>query len=141
MFVPQIDDAISEIVRVLRPGGRLVASELDHETIFHDSHFPEVSRKVFATFAANQPQPRLGRQLHRLMAKHGLRNVKPVPRVLRTPYNTWRRIFEGFLASAVVSGQLMDKEIGSWLTDCAELAERALFNFGVVVFTVTGEKP
>lgn len=53
MFVPEIEQAISEIVRVLRPGGDVVASELDHEMHFQDSHFPDISRKVCSVFAAS----------------------------------------------------------------------------------------
>jgi ubiquinone/menaquinone biosynthesis C-methylase UbiE len=89
MFVPEIQQAISEIVRVLPPGGRVVASELDHEMHFQDSHFPDIIRKVCSVFAASQPHPHLGRQLHRLLAEQGLRNVKSVPRVLRPPYKTY----------------------------------------------------
>lgn len=141
MFVPEITQAISEIVRVLRPGGRVVASEIDHEMHFQDSHFPDISRRVYSVFAANQPQPRLGRQLHRLLAERGLRNVKSVPRVLRPPYKTWRRLVDGFLASAIVRGQLAETEISSWQSDIAMLDEAGLFNDGVIVFTASGEKP
>jgi len=141
MFVPEIEQAISEIVRVLRPGGRVVASELDHEMHFHDSHFPDISRQVFAAFAASQSQPRLGRQLHRMLADAGLRNVKLVPRVLRPPYKTWRRLLEGFFAAAIERGELAKNEITSWLIDSEELDERGLFNDGVIVSTACGEKP
>jgi ubiquinone/menaquinone biosynthesis C-methylase UbiE len=37
MFVPEIETALAEMVRVLRTGGRVVASELDHELRFIDS--------------------------------------------------------------------------------------------------------
>ena len=141
MFVPEIQRAISEIVRVLRPGGRVVASELDHEMHFQDSHLPEISRKVYSVFATKQPQPRLGRQLHRLFAEQGLRNVKSVPRVIRAPYKTLRRALDGFLASAVARGQLVETEISSWLSDLAALDEAGLFSDGVMVFTAIGEKP
>jgi ubiquinone/menaquinone biosynthesis C-methylase UbiE len=140
MFVPEIQQAISEIVRVLRRGGCVVASELDHEMHFQDSHFPDISRKVCSVFAASQPQPQLGRQLHRLLAEHGLRNVKCVPRVLRPPYKTFRFALDGFLAAAVARGQLTENEISSWLNDLAVLDEAGLFNVGIIVFTARGEK-
>lgn len=140
MFVPEIEQAISEIVRVLRPGGRAVASELDFEMHFTDSHFPETGRKVSSVFAACQAQPQLGRQLHRLFAERGLRKVKSVPRLLRTPYKTFRKLLDGFLAAAVARGQLVESEITAWLNDLAALDDAGLFNNGVMVFTASGEK-
>lgn len=141
MFVPEIEKAVSEIARVLRPGGRVVASELDHEMHFQDSHFPEITRKVFSAFGARMPQRCLGRQLHRIFAEQGLRNVKSEPRVIRPPYQTFRRVLDGFLASAVARGELTEAEVASWIDDIAALDRASLFNNGVVVFTASGEKP
>ena len=60
MFVPEIEVAIAEMVRVLRPGGRLVASELDHELRYVDSRLPEINRKVHDAWIAINPQPPSG---------------------------------------------------------------------------------
>jgi ubiquinone/menaquinone biosynthesis C-methylase UbiE len=141
MFVPEIDEAISEIVRVLRPGGRLATSEIDHETHFIDSDRPDISRKFYAAFAAANPQPRLGRRLHRLLAVHGLRDVKTAPRVIRPPYAMFQRLFGGFTASAIARGQFDKAEMDSWFDELAALNKSGLFNSGVTVFTATGEKP
>ncbi len=51
IFVPEVEKALTEIFRVLRPGGRLVTSELDGEAHFVDSPMVEVSREVFAVLA------------------------------------------------------------------------------------------
>jgi len=141
MFVPEIEKAIAEIVRVLRPGGRLVASELDHEMRFIDSRLPAISRKIHAAWVANNPQPCLGRQLARLFADHGLRNVKSVVRVLTPPYQFVVRVNGGFLSAAVARGELIQAEVDAWLADLADLAETGRFTNGIVVFTVAGEKP
>lgn len=141
MFVPEVETAISELVRVVRPGGRVVSSELDFEMQYLDGHFPDVTRKVFAAFAANNPQPCLGRQLRRLLAEQGLQNLKSVARVLRTPYKLFRRAFDGLLASAIQRGQLTETEVIRWLEDAAGFEKAGLFNNGVVVFTAAGEKP
>jgi ubiquinone/menaquinone biosynthesis C-methylase UbiE len=141
MFVPEVETAISELARMVRPGGRVVSSELDFELQFLDGHFPDVTRKVFAAFAANNPQPCLGRQLPRLFAEQGLRNLKSVARVLRSPYKVFRRAYDGLLASAIQRGQLTEAEVSLWLEDAAGFEKAGLFNNGVVVFTAAGEKP
>lgn len=141
MFVPEIEAAMAEMVRVLRPGGRLVASELDHELRFIDSRLPEINRKIHAAWVASNPQPCLGRQLTRLLADQGLLNLKSTARVLRPPYEMLARITGGFLRGAVARGELIQAEVDAWLADIGKLAEAGVFANGIVAFTASAEKP
>jgi hypothetical protein len=141
MFVPEIEVAIAEMVRVLRPGGRLVASELDHELRYVDSRLPEINRKVHEAWIAINPQPRLGRQLTRLFAEQGLRNVKSTPQVIRLPYPMFLRVTGGFLSTAIKRGYIDQAEADAWLADAAKLNEAGILTNGAVAFTAAGEKP
>jgi ubiquinone/menaquinone biosynthesis C-methylase UbiE len=140
MFVPEIETAIAEMVRVLCPGGRIVASELDHELRFIDSRLPEINRKIHSLWVASNPQPSLGRQLARLFAAHGLSHVKSVPRILKPPYQFLARVNRGFLGAAVSRGELDQAEVGEWFADLAELDQAGMLTNGIVAFTVSGEK-
>jgi ubiquinone/menaquinone biosynthesis C-methylase UbiE len=101
MFVPEIEAAIGEMVRVLRPGGRLFTCELDHELRFVDSRLPEINREIHAAWVANNPQPCIGRQLSRLLADQGLRNVKSRVQVIQPLYQMFARLTGGFLSTAL----------------------------------------
>ena len=141
MFVPEIETAIAEIVRVLRPGGRFVASELDHEMRFIDSRLSAINRKIHAVWVASNPQPCLGRQLARLFLDHGLCEVKSGARILKPPYQFLSRVNGGFLGGAVARGELVQAEVDEWLADLAGLEHEGMFSNGIVAFTVSGEKP
>jgi ubiquinone/menaquinone biosynthesis C-methylase UbiE len=141
IFVPEVEIAVAEMVRVLRPGGRLVVSELDHELRFVDSRLPEINQKMHRAWVASNPQPCLGRQLNRLLADHGLRNVRSAAQVIQLPYKMFKLVTGGFLRAAIARGELVQAEADAWLADIAELADAGLFTNGTVVFTARGEKP
>jgi ubiquinone/menaquinone biosynthesis C-methylase UbiE len=51
---------LGEMIRVVRSGGRVVASELDQETIFLDSPQVELTRRIITSLADATPSPRVG---------------------------------------------------------------------------------
>jgi hypothetical protein len=126
---------------LLRPGGRLVASEIDPELFFVDSRLPEINRKIHAAWVASHPQLRLGRQLSRLLAERGLLSVKSALQVIQPSYQMFKRITSGFISAAIGRGEVPQAEADAWLADIAELASAGVFTSGTVVFTVRGEKP
>jgi SAM-dependent methyltransferase len=140
MFVREIEQALAEIFRVLRPGGVLVASEIDFETYFFDSPLAEISRKFTAAFAESNVHPRLGRQLSRLMIQAGFGEVQCIPMVLRNHYPRFRRAFGGFLRSWLESGGVTEAELKPWLQNLEQAHAGGFFNQGVIVFTVRGQK-
>jgi ubiquinone/menaquinone biosynthesis C-methylase UbiE len=101
MFVPEIETAIGEMVRVPRPGARIVASELDHEMWCVYSRLPEINRKIREEWGASNPKRCLGRQLRRLFASHGLRDLQAATQVIRAPCQMFLRITGGFLNAAL----------------------------------------
>jgi hypothetical protein len=101
----------------------------------------EISREVFAAYAQSFPQSRLGRQLLRLVSHTGFRNVKSVPRIVRPPYERFRRSIDGFLRSSIAKARLAEADVTRWLEGLAQAEAGNVFNYGVTVFSVCGEKP
>jgi len=119
----------------------LVTSEIDHETQFIDSPMPETSQKLFAEFHRESPQPRLGRQLLRLVTRAGFTKVRSIPKVGRSPYTMFRRIWDARLRSATEGGRLSQEEATRWVERMAQANAEGVFNHGVIVFTVYAQKP
>ncbi|WP_435011254.1 methyltransferase domain-containing protein [Tundrisphaera lichenicola] len=74
--------AISEMTRVLRPGGVLVAYDNDWETLTVDSPDRPLTRAVLNAWCDRFPSGWIGRQLVPLFLKAGLRDVVASPRTL-----------------------------------------------------------
>jgi len=79
--------AIRELIRVTRPGGRVVACETDFGAAVVDSPHPEVRRKIVAwNEEVGVRNAWMGRQLRRRFMEQGLNDVDVVVRpMLRVP--------------------------------------------------------
>jgi SAM-dependent methyltransferase len=67
---------ITELVRVVRPGGRVLAVEPDWETLVLDLEPPAAARAGAAAMAGAVRHPRVGRALRRMLADAGLAGVE-----------------------------------------------------------------
>jgi ubiquinone/menaquinone biosynthesis C-methylase UbiE len=79
MHVPDAVRAFSELVRVARPGGRVVVFDFDWDTAIVDSAQPATTRRIMRTFADGIRNGWIGRQLPRLFREHGLIDVTVTP--------------------------------------------------------------
>ena len=67
--------ALAEMVRVTRPGGRVVVLDTDHALTFIDSDEPELAERLLKLRAGAVENPRSGRRLWRLTKEAGLTDV------------------------------------------------------------------
>ena len=140
--VPGPEDAVHEIARVTRPGGRVVAIDPDQETLVADVSDPGLLRKV-KDFRRdrNLCNGTIGRQLPRLFRRAGLSEVEceAATLVLTDPrdafgFMTWPRLMQA-------EGLLADHEVAGWEADIDASVAAGEFLYAVTFFITSGSKP
>ena len=87
-YVPEIGDALSEIHRVLRPGGRAVNLATNWASLVWHSHMPERMNRVLAAWDEHAPHPNLPAGLLARMSEAGMKpRAQTAQPVLNTSYN------------------------------------------------------
>jgi SAM-dependent methyltransferase len=126
---PELDSAIDELVRLLRPGGQLVLFELDYgATILSAGSHPDaVLRRVNELLDDSLPQPRAGRRIPGLLTDRGLADVDAQPFSFAVNGSVWRRIVHDTLTARAHEDGALDAPARSWLDEQSEAAAGGVF--------------
>jgi ubiquinone/menaquinone biosynthesis C-methylase UbiE len=141
MHLDDPEKALAEMVRVVRPGGKVVVFDFDWDAVFVDSPYKETTRKIVHAFSDGIKHGWIGRSLPRLFHTVGLSDVTCVPHAVR-PYCTFvHRLFDGHLAKAQQAGVLSADELASWWKHLEQAEAAGQFHLGILGFIVGGRKP
>ena len=142
--MPDARSVIEEMVRVLRPGGRLVVSEPDWDTLAIAANCRSITRRVVNFICDHSIRNGwLGRDLLALAREVGLSNIEV--RASAWILTDWtladrlwnlRREAEKACSEGVLSAQ----EVQSWLVDLQDRAQRGSFVTSITGFVVHGAK-
>ena len=133
--------ALAEMARVVRPGGQIVAFDLDTDLTVVDAPDQTLTRRIACVLEDAVPQGWIGRQLPRLFRHVGLVDLAVVPYACVVPYWMYQRVVQGAIAHAAEAGTLSATEVTSWWRDLEQAEQEGTFfaaNFG---FIVRGRKP
>lgn len=136
--------ALGEMVRAVRPGGRVVVFDPDWETFVLDAGMPRVTRLVLNAVCGSIRNGWIGRRLAPLFREHGLVEISVVPDTLLMPRfvavdaalavrKTVQRVQE--------AGLLTPSEGAAWLADVEERERTGRFFAAVTTFCVSGRRP
>ena len=140
MHVPDAERAFAEMVRVIRPGGRLSVFDFDWETQFIDSPFTETTRKITRSFCDNFKNGWIGRRLPRLFKQHGMTDVSVVPQTIIINYPFTELLLGGHVTRAQQAGAVSPGDAERWWNHLREAHEAGTFLYGFTALIVAGTK-
>lgn len=141
MHVQDPERVVREMVRVTRPGGLVVVSEIDAGTIFLGASDSDVVHLLEAQLNTAFPNGRVGRHLHRMLAASGLVDVRCVPVVVLNTVAFVRMVIGNRLTGLVEAGATTAAAAEAFWAE-QERAERdGWLCTGVTCFTAVGRKP
>lgn len=139
MHCPDIDRADDELIRVLKPGGKLAVFDFDFETFTLDHPDKVMTRAIARHWTDHHTQEWCGRQTRRRFLMRGMTDVTITPRTVQIPYDFFRTLMVGTLAEAVATGAL-DVSPEEWWRPLTEAAEVGQFFATLTGFVVGATK-
>jgi ubiquinone/menaquinone biosynthesis C-methylase UbiE len=133
--------ALAEMVRVVRPGGRVVILDSDNDTLFIDAPYPKVTRTIVQDLTDGEYNGAIGRQLPRLFREQGLEEIEVWTGVVLIDYEVTRLLLEGIVARSEQSGSLTSDEAVRWWSSLREADAAGTFTAGKTLFVVSGRRP
>ncbi|TDC24665.1 methyltransferase domain-containing protein, partial [Kribbella albertanoniae] len=133
MALADPEAAVREMVRVVRPGGVVVLSEMDASTVFVNSSDRELVRSVERQFADDLPTPDAGRRLQRMLLGAGLTDVLLETTVLQNTV-----AFLRFLFGSRVSALADEGRAAAFWEELEQGEREGWLCSGAVCFTAAG---
>ena len=132
-YVAKLDEALREVHRVLRPGGRVVILATNWSSVVWRSEQPARMEQVLSAFAAHAPYPDLPAILPVQLRQAGMTSVRqtPVP-ILNTSYhaNSFSYWLARMIRPFVLSRHVMKQdEADAWLHEFEDLEQKGGYFF------------
>ena len=135
--------AMREIVRVTKPGGRVVVADTDWEMAVFDSDDSELTARITGAWASTRPNGRAGQRLFRYAKRAGLESVTVEGLVqIKTELDElYREALPAIASAAVGATAVTPDEASRWVASQEAAAAEGVFFRAFVTFIVSGRVP
>jgi ubiquinone/menaquinone biosynthesis C-methylase UbiE len=141
----EADLAFAEMVRVVRPGGRIAVADADWGTLSIDTPETRIERSFCLALPELQPNGYAGREIYHLFREHGLvRLTVEAQPILWTDYAAFRRTslsIPDVDRRIVASGTVSREELRRFLESLKEADREGRFFASGNIILVAGTKP
>ncbi len=127
LYLPDRLGAIREMMRVTKPGGRVVLmdTDVDCTAIYSTNH--ALTRKMTSIMAGSLPNPHSARELPSLAKQAGLLDITIDTLAIHTPYQFLKLAMTDSLYKAAEQGLTSRDEVDAFLGDQADLYAKGDF--------------
>ena len=144
-YIPDVDKAISETLRILRPGGRAVFVATDWDGVIWYSDVPARMAAVMKSWEAHCAHPRLPRTLARRLRDGGFvldeATVFPILN-LQWSDDSYSKGIARFMAEFVARrADVSDDELAAWAGELPRLSDEGRYFFSSSRFIFYVSKP
>jgi ubiquinone/menaquinone biosynthesis C-methylase UbiE len=138
--LPDAERALTEMVRVTRPGGRIVVFDFDWDTLIIDHPDKGTTRTIVLSYSDAIRNGWIGRQLPRLLKEQHLEVLSIDPVQVFVHYALAELFLGGHLALLQTNGTLSAHKARQWWEYLQRADERGTLLISFTAFIVVGAK-